>query len=149
MSRIFTSNVAPHVAALFWPTSSITLLLQVVGALLILDAALTWFGVGRHRVIGGLGIGGRADRAGFADQAASGGLAGLSSDGCNGAVGRNRITLTSAADALAEPLSYSGPNLWHLCADQSSGDGLPRRPFQKGWRPAGYAYGQPMMRQAV
>ena len=28
------------VAALFWPTSSITLLLQVVGALLILDAAL-------------------------------------------------------------------------------------------------------------
>ena len=45
------------VAALFWPTGSIFLLLRLVGILLILDGALTWFGFGRRGVIGGFGIG--------------------------------------------------------------------------------------------
>ncbi|MEX0307922.1 MAG: HdeD family acid-resistance protein [Ruegeria sp.] len=45
------------IAALFWPTSSIALLLRLVGVLLILDGALTWFGFGRRGLIGGFGIG--------------------------------------------------------------------------------------------
>ncbi|KIC43350.1 membrane protein [Ruegeria sp. ANG-R] len=45
------------IAALFWPTGSISLLLRLVGALLILDGALTWLGFGRRGVIGGFGIG--------------------------------------------------------------------------------------------
>ncbi len=45
------------IAALFWPTSSISLLLRLVGALLILDGALTWLGFGRRGLIGGVSIG--------------------------------------------------------------------------------------------
>ena len=44
------------IAALFWPTGSISFLLQLVGVLLILDGALTMFGFGRRGAIGGLGI---------------------------------------------------------------------------------------------
>ncbi len=44
-------------AALFWPTGSISLLLQLVGFLLILDGALTLFGLGRRGAAGGVGIG--------------------------------------------------------------------------------------------
>lgn len=45
------------IAALFWPTGSISLLLRLVGVLLILDGALTWLGFGRRGLIGGFGIG--------------------------------------------------------------------------------------------
>ncbi|MCU4654813.1 DUF308 domain-containing protein [Roseibacterium sp. SDUM158016] len=45
------------IAALFWPTGSIALLLQLVGILLILDGGLTLFGFGRRGPAGGLGIG--------------------------------------------------------------------------------------------
>ena len=45
------------VAALFWPTGSISLLLQLVGLLLILDGGLTLFGFGRRGAAGGVGIG--------------------------------------------------------------------------------------------
>ena len=45
------------IAALFWPTGSISLLLQLVGLLLILDGALTLFGFGRRSTAGGVGIG--------------------------------------------------------------------------------------------
>lgn len=45
------------IAALFWPTGSISLLLRLVGALLILDGALTLLGVGRRGLIGGASIG--------------------------------------------------------------------------------------------
>ncbi|SDW16132.1 Uncharacterized membrane protein HdeD, DUF308 family [Ruegeria halocynthiae] len=45
------------IAALFWPTGSISLLLRLVGVLLILDGALTWLGFGRRGVMGGFGIG--------------------------------------------------------------------------------------------
>lgn len=45
------------VAALFWPTSSISLLLRLVGLLLILDGGLTLLGFGRRGLIGGVGIG--------------------------------------------------------------------------------------------
>ena len=44
------------IAALFWPTGSISFLLQLVGVLLIFDGALTMFGFGRRGAIGGLGI---------------------------------------------------------------------------------------------
>jgi uncharacterized membrane protein HdeD (DUF308 family) len=44
-------------AALFWPTSSISLLLQLVGILLIADGGLTLFGIGRRGAVGGIGIG--------------------------------------------------------------------------------------------
>ncbi len=44
-------------AALFWPTGSITVLLQLVGLLLILDGGLTLLGFGRRGLIGGFGIG--------------------------------------------------------------------------------------------
>ncbi len=50
-------------AALFWPTGSISLLLQLVGVLLILDGGLTLFGFGfgfgfgRGGAAGGVGIG--------------------------------------------------------------------------------------------
>ena len=44
-------------AALFWPTGSISLLLQLVGILLIVDGGLTLFGLGRKGVAGGIGIG--------------------------------------------------------------------------------------------
>lgn len=47
------------VAALFWPTGSISLLLQIIGALLLIDGLLTLFG-GRGRpeqaIMGGAGI---------------------------------------------------------------------------------------------
>jgi len=36
------------IAALFWPTGSISVLLQLVGFLLILDGGLTLFGLGRR-----------------------------------------------------------------------------------------------------
>lgn len=45
------------VAALFWPTGSITLLLQLVGVLLLLDGALTLLGVRRGIAAGGIGLG--------------------------------------------------------------------------------------------
>ncbi len=45
------------IAALFWPTGSISLLLQLVGVLLLLDGALTLFGFGRKGAAGGVGIG--------------------------------------------------------------------------------------------
>lgn len=45
------------IAALFWPTGSISLLLQLVGLLLLLDGALTLFGLGRRGAAGGLGLG--------------------------------------------------------------------------------------------
>ena len=45
------------IAALFWPTGSISLLLQLVGFLLILDGGLTLFGLGRRGAAGGVGIG--------------------------------------------------------------------------------------------
>ena len=48
---------AVGLAALFWPTGSISLLLQLVGVLLIVDGGLTLFGLGRKGVAGGIGIG--------------------------------------------------------------------------------------------
>ncbi|MFK7881530.1 DUF308 domain-containing protein [Roseobacter sp.] len=45
------------VAALFWPTGSISLLLQLVGVLLLLDGGLTLFGIGRSGAAGGVGFG--------------------------------------------------------------------------------------------
>lgn len=45
------------IAALFWPTGSIALLLQLVGLLLLLDGGLTLFGLGRRGTAGSLGIG--------------------------------------------------------------------------------------------
>ena len=45
------------IAALFWPTGSISLLLRLVGFLLILDGGLTLLGFGRRGLIGGAGIG--------------------------------------------------------------------------------------------
>jgi uncharacterized membrane protein HdeD (DUF308 family) len=45
------------IAALFWPTGSISLLLQLVGVLLILDGGLTLFGFGRRGAAGGIGLG--------------------------------------------------------------------------------------------
>ncbi len=45
------------VAALFWPTGSISLLLRLVGLLLVLDGALTLFGFGRKGTAGGVGLG--------------------------------------------------------------------------------------------
>jgi len=45
------------IAALFWPSGSIALLLRLVGALLILDGALTLLGVGRRGLLGGAAIG--------------------------------------------------------------------------------------------
>ena len=47
---------AVGIAALFWPTGSISVLLQLVGVLLILDGGLTLFGFGRGGAVGGLGI---------------------------------------------------------------------------------------------
>ena len=44
------------IAALFWPTGSISLLLQVIGLLLSLDGALTLFGPGRAGAAGGVGL---------------------------------------------------------------------------------------------
>ncbi len=48
---------AVGIAALFWPSSSIALLLRLVGALLVLDGVLTLFGVGRRGLLGGAAIG--------------------------------------------------------------------------------------------
>ncbi len=45
------------IAALFWPTGSISLLLRLVGVVLILDGGLTWLGFGRRGLVGGLGVG--------------------------------------------------------------------------------------------
>lgn len=45
------------IAALFWPTSSISLLLRLVGLLLVLDGGLTLLGFGRRGLIGGMGLG--------------------------------------------------------------------------------------------
>ncbi|NDR58681.1 HdeD family acid-resistance protein [Aliiruegeria sabulilitoris] len=44
------------IAALFWPAGSISLLLQLVGLLLLLDGGLTLFGLGRRGAAGGVGI---------------------------------------------------------------------------------------------
>ncbi|KUJ76137.1 hypothetical protein AVO45_12530 [Ruegeria marisrubri] len=48
---------AVGIAALFWPTGSIALLLRLVGVLLVLDGGLTLLGFGRRGLIGGAGIG--------------------------------------------------------------------------------------------
>ncbi len=45
------------IAALFWPTGSISLLLRLVGLLLVFDGGLTLLGFGRRGLIGGVGIG--------------------------------------------------------------------------------------------
>ncbi|WP_109313393.1 HdeD family acid-resistance protein [Ruegeria sp. AU67] len=45
------------IAALFWPTGSISLLIRLVGLLLVLDGGLTLLGFGRRGLIGGFGIG--------------------------------------------------------------------------------------------
>lgn len=45
------------VTALFWPTGSIALLLQLVGLLLVVDGGLTLVGFGRRGAAGGVGIG--------------------------------------------------------------------------------------------
>ncbi|WP_170465421.1 HdeD family acid-resistance protein [Ruegeria arenilitoris] len=45
------------IAALFWPTGSIAILLRLVGVLLLLDGALTLLGFGRRGLIGGFGVG--------------------------------------------------------------------------------------------
>ena len=45
------------VAALFWPTGSISLLIRLAGLLLVLDGGLTLLGFGRRGLIGGFGIG--------------------------------------------------------------------------------------------
>lgn len=45
------------IAALFWPAGSISLLLQLIGVLLILDGGLTLFGFGRRGAAGGIGLG--------------------------------------------------------------------------------------------
>ncbi|NVO57243.1 DUF308 domain-containing protein [Rhodobacteraceae bacterium B1Z28] len=47
---------AVGLAALFWPTNSIALLLRLVGVLLILDGGLTLLGFGRRGLVGGAGI---------------------------------------------------------------------------------------------
>jgi len=48
---------AVGIAALFWPTGSISLLLQLIGVLLVLDGGLTLFGFGRRGAAGGIGLG--------------------------------------------------------------------------------------------
>ena len=48
---------AVGIAALFWPTGSISVLLQLVGLLLVLDGGLTLLGLGRGGAAGGVGIG--------------------------------------------------------------------------------------------
>ena len=48
---------AVGIAALFWPSGSIALLLRLVGVLLVLDGGLTLLGVGRRGVLGGAAIG--------------------------------------------------------------------------------------------
>ncbi|MGV6802847.1 MAG: HdeD family acid-resistance protein [Ruegeria sp.] len=48
---------AVGIAALFWPSGSIALLLRLVGILLILDGGLTLLGFGRRGLIGGAGVG--------------------------------------------------------------------------------------------
>ncbi|MEX0328089.1 MAG: HdeD family acid-resistance protein [Ruegeria sp.] len=45
------------VAALFWPSGSIAVLLRLVGLLLIVDGGLTVLGFGRRGLVGGVGIG--------------------------------------------------------------------------------------------
>lgn len=45
------------IAALFWPTGSISLLLQLVGLILTLDGGLTLLGFGRRGAAGGVGVG--------------------------------------------------------------------------------------------
>ncbi|CUK05330.1 hypothetical protein RUE5091_02706 [Ruegeria denitrificans] len=45
------------IAALFWPTGSISLLLRLLGLLLIVDGGLTLLGFGRRGLIGGVGVG--------------------------------------------------------------------------------------------
>ncbi|WP_170417927.1 HdeD family acid-resistance protein [Ruegeria atlantica] len=45
------------IAALFWPTGSISLLIRLVGVLLVLDGGLTLLGFGRRGIIGGFGLG--------------------------------------------------------------------------------------------
>ncbi len=47
---------AVGIAALFWPTGSISFLLRLVGALLVLDGALTLLGFGRRGLVGGFGV---------------------------------------------------------------------------------------------
>lgn len=44
------------IAALFWPSGSIALLMQLVGFLLVLDGAFTLFGFGRRGAAGGVGF---------------------------------------------------------------------------------------------
>lgn len=44
------------IAALFWPTGSISLLLQLIGLLLVLDGGLALLGFGRKGAAGGVGL---------------------------------------------------------------------------------------------
>ncbi len=48
---------AVGIAALFWPTGSISLLMRLVGVLLILDGGVTLLGFGRRGIVGGFGLG--------------------------------------------------------------------------------------------
>jgi uncharacterized membrane protein HdeD (DUF308 family) len=48
---------AVGIAALFWPTGSISLLLRIVGVLLLLDGGLTLLGMRRGVAAGGVGLG--------------------------------------------------------------------------------------------
>lgn len=48
---------AVGIAALFWPTGSIALLLRIVGVLLLVDGGLTLLGVRRGVAAGGVGLG--------------------------------------------------------------------------------------------
>lgn len=45
------------IAALFWPTGSISLLLQAIGLLLVLDGGLTFLGIGRRGAVAGVAVG--------------------------------------------------------------------------------------------
>jgi uncharacterized membrane protein HdeD (DUF308 family) len=48
---------AVGIAALFWPTGSLSLLLRIVGVLLLLDGGLTLLGLRRGVAAGGVGLG--------------------------------------------------------------------------------------------
>ena len=52
---LFAAGVG--IAALFWPTGSISLLIQLVGLIIVLDGGLTLLGFGRRGAAGGVGFG--------------------------------------------------------------------------------------------
>lgn len=49
--------VVVGIAALFWPTGSISFLLQAIGLLLVLDGGLTLLGIGRSGTVAGVAVG--------------------------------------------------------------------------------------------